>query len=82
MKALQTFSDEYLEYCRNLSPDQIVRFLDQFRLIARAGSKSRSKLISIKVPEALLESFRFKAQTMGKPYQTLIKELMSEWVRK
>ena len=81
-KALQTFSDEYLEYCRRLSPDQIIAFLDQFRTVAFAGQKSPSKLISIKVPLPLLSSFRFKAASQGKCYQTVIKELMVNWLLK
>jgi predicted DNA binding CopG/RHH family protein len=35
----------------------------------------------MKVPEPLLESFKFKAKMHGKPYQTLIKELMQHWLR-
>lgn len=80
-KALQTFSDEYLEYCKRLSPDQIIAFLDQFREVAFAGQKkSPSKLISMKVSVPLLESFRFKAKSQGKCYQTVIKELMADWL--
>lgn len=79
-KALQTFSDDYLEYCRRLNPDQIIAFLDQFRMVAFAGQKSSSKLISMKIPVPLLESFRFKATSQGKCYQTVIKELMTDWL--
>jgi predicted DNA binding CopG/RHH family protein len=79
-KTLQTFSDEYLEYCRRLSPDQIITFLDQFRRVAFVGQKTKSKLISMKVAIPLLESFRFKAESLGKCYQTVIKELMSDWL--
>ena len=31
VRAVQLFSDEYLERCRQLSPDDIVRFLEEFR---------------------------------------------------
>ncbi len=79
-KPLQTFSDEYLERCKDLTPEQIIEFLDQYRLIAFSGRKTKSKLISIKVPEDLLGAFKFKARLMGKPYQALIKELMQEWL--
>ncbi len=81
-KPLQLFSDEYLERCRDLTPEQIATFLEQFRVIAHAGRKSKSKLISVKVPVELLEAFKFKAQLEGKPYQSLIKELMWEWLQK
>ena len=59
MKAVQIFSDEYLENCRKLSSDDIVRFLDDFRRL-HGGTTTRSKLISIKMPESLLETFKSK----------------------
>ena len=31
MRAVQKFSDEYLKRCREMSPDEIARFLDDFR---------------------------------------------------
>lgn len=80
-KPVQYFSDEYLERCRDLSPTDIARFLDQFQKIAYAGRKTKSKLISMKVSEDLLSAFKFKARLEGKPYQTLIKELMLKWLR-
>jgi predicted DNA binding CopG/RHH family protein len=79
-KPLQVFSDEYLEYCKQLSSEQIVTFLEQFRTIAGAGQQGESKLISMKVPVDLLEAFKFKAAASGRPYQTIIKELMRRWL--
>jgi predicted DNA binding CopG/RHH family protein len=79
-KPIQLFTDEYLDRCRELSADEIVTFLDQFRLLAYAGRKTKSKLISIKVPEDLLAVFKIKAKLEGRPYQSIIKELMSNWV--
>ena len=77
-KALQIFSDEYLEYAKQLSPRQIVDFLEDFRHIAFAGQPQKSKLISLKVPENLLNAFKIHAKLSGKPYQSLIKDLMRE----
>lgn len=81
MKPVQYFSDEYLEQCRDMTPDQIIRFLDDFRQLHghRAESRSRTKLISLKVPENLLNVFRKKAALAGTPYQTQIKKLMMKW---
>lgn len=80
-KPLQHFSEEYLLHCQELSTEQIVTFLDQFRLIAYAGrKKAPSKLISVKMPIDLLEAFKFKAKLQGRPYQTIIKELMQQWI--
>ena len=79
MKAVQRFSDEYLETCRTMTPDQIVRFLDDFRRVHGARPAS-SKLISMKVPTDLLEAFRAKATLADTRYQTQIKRLMRAWV--
>lgn len=40
-KPLQYFSDEYLDRCRQMSAEQIITFLDQFRSIAYAGKKTK-----------------------------------------
>jgi len=52
VKAIQHFSDEYLEQCRGMTPDQVIRFLDDFRRL-HGSRPAVSKLISMKVPEAL-----------------------------
>ncbi|HBL19236.1 MAG: hypothetical protein A2X36_03040 [Elusimicrobia bacterium GWA2_69_24] len=81
MKPTQYFSKEYLEHCRTLSPEQIVRFLEDFRLLhGRESPPARSRLISLKVPEPLLAAFKTKAQSIGIPYQTQIKRLMTRWL--
>lgn len=80
MKAVQYFDDEYLEQCRKMTPDQIIQFLDDFRQLHGAETRSKSKLISIKIPENLLSAFRAKASLGGVPYQTQIKTLMKAWV--
>lgn len=80
MKVLQYFSDEYLEQCSLMSPEQIVRFLDDFRTLHHASKPVKSRLISIKVPEDLLNLFKVKASLNGIPYQTQIKKLMRSWV--
>ncbi|TBR21665.1 hypothetical protein EPO15_09690 [bacterium] len=81
MRPVQFFSKEYLERCRAMSPEQVVRFLEDFRLLhAAKAPPAKSRLISIKVPEPLLESFRTKARLSGTPYQTQIKRLMNAWL--
>ena len=79
MKAVQTFSDEYLENCRQLRPDEILRFLEDFRLL-HSATPSQSKLISMKVPMDLLSTFRAKCELSGVRYQTQIKQLMLRWL--
>ena len=78
MKPLQRFSAEYLESTRNVSPEQILRFLDEFRQIHAPDRPSR--LISMRVPEPLLSAFKNRCGLEGVPYQTRIKELMAEWL--
>ena len=78
---MQKFSDEYLERCREMSHDEIVRFLDDFRKVHGNRRSRKSRLISIKVPEDLLDAFKAKAQLSDVPYQTQIKKLMTEWVK-
>jgi predicted DNA binding CopG/RHH family protein len=80
VKAVQHFSDEYLQQCKEMTPDQIIQFLDDFRQLHGATSRSKSKLISIKVPENLLSAFKARAALAGTPYQTQIKALMKAWV--
>ncbi len=80
MKTVQYFSDEYLQQCQEMTPDQIIKFLDDFRQLHGAETRSRSKLISIKIPENLLGAFKARASLAGTPYQTQIKALMKAWV--
>ncbi len=80
MRALQTFSDEYLERCKELSVEEKFDFIENFRLM-HSQVKSPSKLISIKIPEHLLEAFKQKAKLEGVAYQTQIKELMKLWIK-
>ncbi len=79
MKAVQYFSDEYLERCRDMTADQVLRFLDDFRRLHGSGPV-KSKLISIKVPEDLLNAFKARARMANTPYQTQIKKLMKAWL--
>jgi predicted DNA binding CopG/RHH family protein len=63
-----------------MSSDDIVRFLDDFRRI-HGNTRTKARLISMKVPEDLLAAFKAKARLCGVPYQTQIKSLMIEWLR-
>jgi uncharacterized protein (DUF4415 family) len=80
MKGVQIFTDEYLEQSRRMTPDAIVRFLDDFRRIH--GGKSKSRLISMKVPEPLLAAFKLRCREEGERYQTKIKALMVAWLER
>ena len=82
MKTVQFFNDEYLARCADMTADDIALFLDDFRQIhgAKIASDKKSKLISIKIPESLLATFKTKAALHNQRYQTKIKQLMTDWV--
>jgi hypothetical protein len=79
MRPVQYFTDEYLAQCRDAEPEAVLEFLEGFRLIGSPSPKS--KLISMKVPESLLASFRRKCELENVKYQTQIKKLMEAWLR-
>jgi predicted DNA binding CopG/RHH family protein len=78
-KPIQYFNKEYVERCRELTPDQILEFLENFRMLA-SESREKCQLISLKIEPSLLQAFKTKAKLSGVPYQTQIKKLMKEWV--
>lgn len=80
MKPVQYFSDEYLEQCKKMTPLQIVQFLDDFRKLNE--KKEPSILISLKVPQSLLRNFKFECKKRNLKYQTQIKQLMQDWLKK
>lgn len=82
MRPVQYFSDEYLAQCARMKPEEIVRFVEDFRRLHAGGLAAKSKLISLKVPKPLLEAFRTKAALTGVAYQTQIKRLMQDWLGK
>jgi len=79
MKPVQMFSDDYLARCRQMSSDEIVKFLEDFRRIHNSRPV-RSRLISIRVPEDLLAAFKARARLENIPYQSQIKKLMKAWL--
>jgi len=79
MRPVQLFSDDYLEQCKNATPEAILEFLESFRLMNEGPGKS--KLISIKIPVSLLEGFRRRCELEDVKYQTQIKTLMERWLR-
>ena len=83
MKPVQYFNTEYLLQSGKASPAQILQFLEQFRLMQAPQSPNltKSKLISMKVPEDMLATFRAKCEVEGIKYQTQIKVLMDGWLK-
>jgi len=80
-KAVHHFSDEALERAKDLTTTQIIELIDNFRnLHFQAFQNQKSVLISMKVPNDLLQTFKLTARLKGKRYQSWIKELMREAV--
>ena len=81
MKTLQKFSAENVDRSRHMSVEQILNFLEDFRLLSAATQATEpTRLISIKMPPALLRVFQAKCETSGVKYQTQIKNLMKAWL--
>ena len=84
MKTVQYLNIDYLERCSSMSADQILQFLDDFQQLhtpPTATKPVKSKLISIKLPQDLLNTFRQQCEQNGMRYQTQIKQLMMEWIK-
>lgn len=78
-KTVQYFTKEYLEQCAKLSPEQILEFLEDYKMLV-ANVPQKCKPISLKIEPALLNTFKQKASLHGVAYQTKIKQLMKEWI--
>jgi hypothetical protein len=76
-----------------LKPLEILQILEDYRNLAAIGTgsnalgnwgpratKDKSILISLKVPESLLEEFREECELQDVRYQTQIKKLMKDWL--
>ncbi len=61
-----------------LSAEQVVRFLEDFGQTV-TGKDKKTKLISVRVPENILNSFKQKCAGNHQKYQTIIVQLMREW---
>lgn len=79
-RPIQYFSDEALARGRKLTAEQTLRYLEDFRLLHGLSRPARSRLISVRVPDGLLDTFKAKAARAGVPYQTQLKRLMARWI--
>jgi predicted DNA binding CopG/RHH family protein len=78
-KPIQYFNKEYVERCRDLTPEQILEFIEDFRTMMSEVPEN-CQLISLKIEPSLLRAFKFKSKTHGISYQTQIKKLMKAWI--
>lgn len=79
-KTLQYYSKERLEKDSKLSPTQIAKFLEDFRLMQKKDVKEMTA-ISMRIDTDLLNSFKLECSKRDiKSYQKQIRLLMSEWI--
>ena len=76
-KAVQYFSDEYLETCKEMSAEEIIEFLETYRQLH--FDPGPLKQINLRLPENILIAFKAKAAREGMLYQHKIRELITEW---
>lgn len=79
-KALQKFSDEYLEQSKKMNPEEVCQFLADYQELM-FGVEQTSTLISIRIPDNILRAVKQKSQLAGKKYQSQIVELLRKWVK-
>ena len=78
-KTVQYFTKDYLKQCAEMSPEQIIEFLENYRMLV-ASIPEKCQLISLKIEPSLLKAFKHRASLEGIPYQRQIKKLMKEWL--
>jgi|GEM_PF-3597586 predicted DNA binding CopG/RHH family protein len=69
---------------KGLSADLVIKRFENLRFYHQLEAKKemgKSKLISMKIQQPLLNAFKEKSEFMGVPYQTQIKVLMKEWLK-
>lgn len=64
-----------------LTPEQVLQFMSDFSETVH-GIDKKTKLISLRVPENILNSFKVKAKLDNRKYQSLIVQLMRDWIKK
>jgi len=79
-KTLQKSSKNRIKADKKMTPKEVLEFLDEFQQVVQ-GQEGKRKLISLRVPENLLEQFRFKSKKNRIPYQSQIVELMRNWLK-
>lgn len=79
-KVIQKLTREQIDWGKNLSIEERLRFVEDFMKLVSYSSNAKSKLISLKIQVDLLKLFRMKCESKKIAYQTQIKNLMKKWV--
>lgn len=75
----QRFNPDSLEHTRQMTPTQIADFISDYQQVFFSNEGDK-KLISMRVPEKLLNSFKAKAKLSNRSYQNIIVDLMRDWL--
>lgn len=75
-KTLQKFQKQNLVRAKS---EDILKFLNDYQEILGAAP-TKTKAISLRVPEKLLSAFKLKAKNQDTKYQSMIVRLMREWL--
>lgn len=65
----------------SLKPEDALKFLEDFKSTVH-GQDSKTKLISLRVPENVLNIFKTIAKGQNRKYQSVIVQLMRDWAKK
>ena len=82
MKAIQFFTDEYLETSRKATPTQIAQFLEDYRKLHGQAEfrvdDGPTKLISLRLPLKMLAQLKALSKSKHTPYQSLMKQMLAK----
>ncbi len=81
MKKIRQLHPQKVKGSKTPTPEQTWKFLEDYAEFVH-GQDQKTKLISLRVPANILETFKFTANRAGKKYQTQIVQLMREWCQK
>lgn len=59
-----------------------IAWLEAMRKLNKAKKVEKSKLITMKIDPDLLHSFKLKCELQKRPYTSMIKDLMREYLEK
>lgn len=64
-----------------ISPTEAAQFLESFRLML-ADKDQATQMISLRIPQNILASYKTLAKSQGKKYQSLLNEALRDYLKK
>ena len=78
MKAVQYFTEEYLEQCRGASPEAVLEYLENFRLML--AQESDEDCLKLDLPASLIHRLRIKCGQEGGDASAIVEALIEAWL--